>query len=64
MSQQFSIYELYWWYKYLGETDKSPINNTELQRIVLGTLETYKTRGKLGYGRIAIFDKQVGVRVF
>ena len=41
MWMQFSIYELYWWYKYLRETDKSPINNTELQRIVLGTLETY-----------------------
>ena len=54
---QFSIYELYWWYKFLGETNKSPINNTELQRIVLGTLETYITRGKvLGYGRFIIYQ--------
>jgi len=41
MSQQFSINELYWCYKYLGETDKSPINNAELQRIVLGTLDIF-----------------------
>ena len=38
----FLIYELYWLYKYLGETYKSPINNYKLQRIALGTLETYK----------------------
>jgi len=44
MSMQFSIYESYWLYKYLGETYKSPINNAELQRIALGTLETYKIR--------------------
>ena len=41
MSMQFSIYKSYWWYKYLGETYKSPINKAELQRIALGTLETY-----------------------
>ena len=53
MWMQFLIYESNWWYKYLGETDKSQIKNAELQRIVLGTLETYITRGKLlGYGRI------------
>jgi len=53
MWMQFLIYESYWWYKYFKETDKSSINNAELQRIVLGTLETYITGGKLlGYGRI------------
>ena len=41
MSMQFSIYESYWWYKYLGETYESPIHNAELQRIALGTLEIY-----------------------
>jgi len=44
MWMQLSIYESNWWYKYLGETDKSPINNTKLQRIVLSTLETILTR--------------------
>ena len=43
MSMKFSIYELYWWYKYLGKTDKSPINNAELQRIVLGKIPAEKT---------------------
>ena len=41
MWMQISIYESYWWNKYLGKTDKSPINNAELQRIVLGTLDMF-----------------------
>ena len=38
---QILIYESYWWRKYLGKTEKSPINNAELQRIVLGTLDMF-----------------------
>ena len=58
MTKQFLIYKSYCWYKYLGETDKSPINNAELQRIVLGTLDqstTPRCKGSFLVHQICLF---------
>ena len=56
MWMQISIYESYWWHKYLGETDKSPINNAELQRIVLGTLDMFVVIIRPMWMQISIYE--------